>query len=308
MNNILQQSHVRAGPPPALLFEMIRSFVTLAATLNLSHAVKELGSTRQTLRRHISSLEEAMGMKLFTVDERRYQLSPEGEAALPVAKDILARGITWLRGGTTALSTLQYFKAHVGEWDFYQEQKPIGLLWEESSLLLRETFRAWSMASGQIEAPALAHVRPHLIVYRESGESWITVEFGERSAYVEWFGLDYARSSIGRPIANLPAGEEFGHMLNQAFYDIQATQLARLDHVFTRMPNPDGVGWAPMAYQRLMMAGFFPDGSPAVMTLVVPSTNVSIRGVDPASLDELVDIGTPKFDPESAVFERIAMG
>ncbi|MEP3512466.1 MAG: hypothetical protein ABJN38_11970, partial [Lentilitoribacter sp.] len=37
----------------ALLHEMIRSFTTLARTLNLSHAVKELGSTRQTLRRHI---------------------------------------------------------------------------------------------------------------------------------------------------------------------------------------------------------------------------------------------------------------
>ena len=40
-----------------LLFEMIRSFTTLAQTLNLSHAVAELNSTRQTVRRHISQLE-----------------------------------------------------------------------------------------------------------------------------------------------------------------------------------------------------------------------------------------------------------
>ena len=59
------------APAPALLFEMIRSFVTLATTLNLSHAVAELGTTRQTLRRHIQQLEEAMNTALFEVDARR---------------------------------------------------------------------------------------------------------------------------------------------------------------------------------------------------------------------------------------------
>jgi DNA-binding transcriptional LysR family regulator len=50
-----------------LLFEMIRSFSKLAKTLNLSHAVHELSSTRQTVRRHIASLEEIKGENLFEV-------------------------------------------------------------------------------------------------------------------------------------------------------------------------------------------------------------------------------------------------
>lgn len=302
----LAQNDIESAPP-ALLFEMIRSFVTLARTLNLSHAVKELGSTRQTLRRHIASLEAELGAPLFIVDDRRYQLSEKGEASLAGAKDILARGKTWLRGASSSHGNLQFLQAHVGEWDFYQEQKPIGLIWEGSSLLLRETFRAWSMSCGQIESDNLAHVRPYLLVYRESGTEWLCVEFGERSAYVGWFGLDYARSSIGRPIALLPAGEEFGHMLNQAFHDVQATQLARLDHVFTRMPRPDGEGWEPIAYQRLMMAGFFPDGSPAVMTLVVPTPKVLIRNLEPEKLAGLVDIGMQEFDKNEAKFEGISM-
>ena len=124
-------------PPPALLFEMIRSFVTLAATLNLSHAVKDLSSTRQTVRRHISTLEEEMGAQLFYVDDRRYQLTAAGEAALPGAKDILARGTTWLRGQVSSVGHLQLLKAHVGQWDFYQEQQPIGRIWKDPSLLLR---------------------------------------------------------------------------------------------------------------------------------------------------------------------------
>ena len=48
-------------PSHAILFELLRSFTTLARTLNLSHAVKELRSTRQTVRRHIAQLEEMRG-------------------------------------------------------------------------------------------------------------------------------------------------------------------------------------------------------------------------------------------------------
>ena len=75
----------------SLLHEMIRSFTTLARTLNLSHAVKELGSTRQTVRRHIAQLEEAKGVVLFTIEDRQYYLTEEGARALPEAQDILAR-------------------------------------------------------------------------------------------------------------------------------------------------------------------------------------------------------------------------
>ena len=72
-------------PAPALLFEMIRSFVTLAQTLNLSHAVAQLASTRQTVRRHIQQLEKAMGAPLFTIENRRYSLTKVGVEALPEA-------------------------------------------------------------------------------------------------------------------------------------------------------------------------------------------------------------------------------
>ena len=61
-----------------LLFEMIRSFTTLAKTLNLSHAVSELNSTRQTVRRHIAQLEAVKGETLFTLESRQYHLTEAG--------------------------------------------------------------------------------------------------------------------------------------------------------------------------------------------------------------------------------------
>ncbi|WP_415401626.1 helix-turn-helix domain-containing protein [Tateyamaria sp. SN3-11] len=289
-----------------LLFEMIRSFTTLARTLNLSHAVAELNSTRQTVRRHIAQLEVLRGEQLFCVNDRRYELTEAGEAALPEARDLLLRAKAWAKGQTGSRGALQYLKAQEGDWVFYQQQQPIGRIWRDESVLLRETYRAWTMASCEIEDPCLAHVRPYLMVYRHTDAGWICVEFGEQSAYVNWFGRDYARSSIGRPIARLPAGEEFGRILDQAFHDIETTQAARLDHVYTRMPERHDERQATMVYQRLMMAGFFPDRSPAVLTLVVPTSNVNIEELDEAQRAAITDIDPPNFDPANACFEEIA--
>jgi len=289
--------------PPGLLFEMIRSFVTLAEKLNLSHAVRELGSTRQTVRRHISTLEEAMGVPLFFVDERQYFLTVAGENALPDAKDIMARGTTWLRGQSSSIGHLQHLKAQMDGWDFYQQQQPLGRIWEDRSLLLRETFRAWCMAAGEIENPLFAHVRPYLIIYRKTDQDWICVEFGEKSVYVNWFGRDFARSSIGRPIAQLPAGEEFSHLIYQAFDQVQATQSARLDHVFTLMPRAGGGAHAPVAYQRLILNGFFPDRSPAVMSLIMPVDHPVIAGLEPHKLESLHPVVPIPFETSEARFE-----
>ncbi len=289
-----------------LLFEMIRSFTTLARTLNLSHAVTELNSTRQTVRRHIAQLEELRGEKLFWIKDRRYELTSAGEAALPEAKDLIARAKVWSRGQSGSHGALQYLKAEEGEWVFFQQQQALGDIWNDDSLLLRETYRAWMMSSCEIENPRLAHVRPYLMVYRHSDAGWICVEFGEKSAYVNWFGRDYARSSIGRPIAQLPAGEEFGRLLYQSFHDIQTTQSARLDHVFTRMPKRDDEKQVTLVYQRLMMAGFFPDKTLAVITLVVPTSDVNISDLNEEQRGAITPIDPPDFDPDNAIFEVIA--
>lgn len=290
-----------------LLFEMLRSFTTLAKTLNLSHAVSELQSTRQTVRRHIAQLEVLRGEPLFHVNDRRYELTAAGKAALPEAQELLVRARAWARGQTGSHGVLQYLKAQTGDWVIHQQQQPMARIWSDESILLRETYRAWVMAGGNIEDPCLSHVRPFLMEYRNSENGWICVEFGEESAYVNWFGIDYARSSIGRPIARLPAGEEFGKMLDQSFDEIEATQVARLDHVYTRMPQEGQEPKPPMVYQRLMMGGCFPDGSPAVMSLVVPTANVNIPELSDEEKQKITMIKPPEFDPDNAVFEQLAL-
>ena len=300
-----QASTPEQDVPPALLFEMIRSFVTLASTLNLSHAIKDLGSTRQTVRRHITQLETTMDGPLFALEERQYRLTELGVSVLPGAKDILARGSLWLRGQARSVGQLQHLQAKVGDWEFYQEQQSLGQIWSGSSILLRETFRAWSMSGGEIENLSFAHVRPYVIIYRHTDVGWICVEFGQKSVYVNWFGQDYARSSIGRPISKMPAGEEFSHLIDEAFHEVEAAQMARLDHVFTFMPRGESEKPTPIAYQRLIFSGSFPDKSPAVISLVVPADQVNISGLDLSTVDGLDVVQPLDFTSEDAIFENM---
>ena len=180
---------------------------------------------------------------------------------------------------------LQHLTAKKGDWVFFQQEQPLSEIWvNDDNLLMRETFRAWAMSGGEIENKLMQHVRPFLIVFRHTAAGWVCTEFGEQSYYVAWFGQDFARSSIGRPLRQMPAGEEFATMLDEAFHRVEATQSSRLDYVFTYMPKIDGGTSHPVKYQRLMMGGRFPDGSSAVLSLISPKSNLEISGLDDESV------------------------
>lgn len=290
--------------PPALLFEMMRSFVTLARTLNLSHAVRDLGSTRQTVRRHIILLEELVGTPLFGIDDRRYTLTQAGIDALPEATNLIGRATMWLKGSARHHNDLQRVSHRQPDgWSFDQQQHPLSRVWDHQSILMRETLRGWAMSGGHIEAPELAHVRPYLIVYRRTPAGWITVEFGEESFYVKWFGWSAARSNIGSAIGSLPGGPDFARLLEQPFDEVTNTQSARLDHLITEAPKGDDGKLTPIHYARLMMGGRFPDGSEALFALVEPEPNIDIEGVDNDALEPIPADVLLNFDESLAKFE-----
>ncbi|TMM53064.1 LysR family transcriptional regulator [Sulfitobacter sabulilitoris] len=284
---------------------MIRSFTMLAQTLNLSRAVRELGSTRQTVRRHIATLEETMGVPLFVVEDRQYRLSPQGELALPEAKEILARGKVWVQGKSYHVAGMQRL-AHIEPdgWCFYQQHQPLNSIWTDRSPFLREVHRAWAMSGGEIEHDCLSHVRPYLMVYRDTPSGWICVELGERSFYALWFGWTDARSSIGRPIAEFPGGTEFATMLTLPFRDIQTTRGTRLDQIATLIPRGQPDNLLPATYERLLMGGQFPDGSFALIAAVDRAREIRIEGLDSQLLDRMPSDVHLDFDPGLAKYER----
>ena len=292
MNKMMTSSEKLAGAaasvPPALLYEMIRSFTTLARTLNLSHAVQELNSTRQTLRRHISQLEDSMGRVLFFVEDRRYHLTPEGQEALPEAEDILARGKIWVEGRTRHVDGMMRLSHEAPNgWSFYQQQQSLKHLWDSESEILRDALSAWTLSKGELEHPAFQAIRPCVLVYRDSPSGWICVEVGENSFYTQWWGWKYARSSVGRPLAQFPGGPEFERMLNYPFREVEANGGMRLDEVVTQIPRePDGP-LIPLAYKRLLLGARFPDHSFALIAVVDRSREIHIAGLDQTVLQQM---------------------
>lgn len=270
-------------PSQSILFELLRSFTTMARTLNLSHAVKELKSTRQTVRRHISQLEELRGEPLFELVDRQYKLTEAGRSALPEAEDLLARGMAWTQNHSAhshGLFTVNY--SVPGVFEYHLQQHPISRVWENGSELMRNAVHAWAMASGQIEDSAMAIMRPHILIYRRQGDSWLCCEIGEESAFATWFGWAKARSSIGSTVEAMPGGEVIASLMNEPLSYIERCHGLRLDHVFTRIPRTEGGEVIPMSFQRLTMGGQFPDGSFALISVVQRTHDIDIPHLDEA--------------------------
>ncbi|MFK7746042.1 MAG: LysR family transcriptional regulator [Roseobacter sp.] len=269
----------------ALLHEMIRSFTTLARTLNLTHAVRELGSTRQTLRRHIALLEELKGVELFVVKDRQYKLTDEGARALPEALEILARGSSWLMGHISHYSGMQHVHAVLpDESHFWLQEQPMGEVWASKRTLLRECLRAWALSGGDLESEQMQHVRPYFMVYRNSPNGWICVEIGDLASYVSWYGWATARSSIGRALYGLPGGDDFAHLMVEPFEDVAIHQNSRIDHIHTQLKRETDGPHIPLNYRRLLLAGRFPDGSFALISVLDRCFDINIDGL---GIDEI---------------------
>jgi len=265
-----------------ILFELLRSYTVLARTLNLSKAVRELGSTRQTVRRHITLLEEHKGEALFRLEDRQYYLTEAGKRSLREAQDLLARGQAWLDNCSGHINGL-YHLAFGGDSDhpYYLQQHPLSRLWVDSSPLLQEAFQSWAKSKGELENPDFAAIRPYLMVFRRLEDDWICIEIGNKSSYATWYGWQWERSSIGRGIADLPGGTRFANLLAQPFYDIRAQAGVRLDHIHTHIGDKTGEKMVPISYQRLLMGCRFPDGSFALAALIDRTHNIEIDGLDP---------------------------
>lgn len=283
---------------PALLHEMMRSFTALARTLNLSQAVDDLGSTRQTVRRHITQLEEAMQGKLFDVQQRRYTLTEMGARAVAPAQLLLDQGGVWYQGQFQNVGGMLRFSFEgEGGWIYHQQEQPISVVWSCKSDLMRAAMKAWTMSEGKLESEHMARVRPYMLAYREITEGWICVEVGERSFYSNWFGWAQARSSVGRNLNQFPGGEEFASLANAPFADINGGHGVRFDQVVTRMRLSDDGPMQLIAFDRLLLGVQMPDGSHAIVSVVDRACEIRISDLDPAMLEDVPKRAAVEFLP-----------
>jgi hypothetical protein len=276
------------GKHHPLLFEMLRSFVVLAETLNLSHAITHLGSTRQTVRRHIAQLETLKGGALFHVCDRQYALSDMGAACLPEALELLAQGEAWLEGHSRLLDGLQLISLEREDGRFYhQQQHPLSKLQHSSGDLLRRSLTAWAQTGGYLEAPEIQDIREYCTVFRLVNGLWIYTEVGEKSAFSQWVGWAQARSVVGMPMDPNPRGSQLNCLKRAAFTEVEQKGSARVDHIFTLISRSEESEPQPLAYERLLTAMQYPDGSTAVMAMCRPCYEIDIEGITAEQIQKM---------------------
>ncbi|MDQ1186964.1 LysR substrate-binding domain-containing protein [Agrobacterium larrymoorei] len=72
-----------------LNLQHLASFVTLEQTMSFTQTAERLGIGQSTVSQHIQRLEASLGQKLIARDTHRVRLTPEGEALLGYARNML---------------------------------------------------------------------------------------------------------------------------------------------------------------------------------------------------------------------------
>lgn len=277
---------------------MLRAFVTLGKSLNLTKTCEKLGVTRQTVRRHINDLEGIKGKALFSVENREYSLTPFGKALIVDAEIILRQLQAW--SGQSRLTRRSYNWLEAAQYldscgrEFFSQQHPIIQLAENGLPIMKRALAAWGQAHTQIEDAAMADIRPYLVIYRKNPNGWVCVEIGVQSAYARWFGWAWSKSAIGKLSEADNAGDDYNDFISGAYARIHGEGGVRLDHLFAHLPRETSDEPIPISFQRLLMGCVFPDGTPGLAVLVLMTNQIEINelrndGVSYVSDDLVMD-------------------
>ena len=263
---------------------MLRSFVAFARSLNLSHAVNQLGSTRQTVRRHVDMLQELRREKLFVLVDRQYVLTDEGLLALVEAEQILQLADAWMRNEIKVVNglTAVRFQSQSGI-PYFSQQHAIDTIWTTGTPLIQKGLLCWMESRTWLEAPEFDAVRDYLLAYRRHRDDWLCVSIGEKSSYATWLGWAWAKSAVGHPLSDDPMASAADQYVSQSYDNVLRSGGIRIDHVYTQIARQHGGVPDPISYQRLIMRCMFPNGDHALVTLVDRTPAVQIVDV---SLDD----------------------
>ncbi|MDJ0628812.1 MAG: LysR family transcriptional regulator [Rhodobacter sp.] len=271
------------GDRVELSVDMLRSFVTLARTLNVSEAATEIGVTRQTFRRYLNDLEVIRGGKLLTLKRGRYALTTLGSQFLQDANEILWRVRSCDIRNRYSLRKIDGFEhaQYLGTdgRKFYSQQHSLSSVSSTGLPLLKEMLRAWGASGTQLDHSQMDAIQRYLVVYRRSSRGWICADIGERSAYGRWFGSAWAKSARGALSEDDQVGDEFNTFISRAYSEIYFGGSIRLDHLFAYLPREGYEEPQPVNFQRILAGCVFPDGQQALAVLVAITNRIEIQAL-----------------------------
>jgi hypothetical protein len=80
--------------------------------------------------------------------------------------------------------------------------------------------------------------------------------------------------------------DEYNEFSGGAYSRIYDEGGVRLDHILAHLPK-DGGEPQPGSFQRLLLGGVFPDGTPGLILLAAITEKVDIESLDPAQLPKM---------------------
>ncbi len=271
---------------PANLYRILRSFLTLAETLNLSKTTKALQVTRQSVRRHIDWLEDQTGCRLFTYEHNQFGLTSAGSSWMSEVSNLLDQTELLFGASSTLINGLPsvHFKI-TDDHQFFAQQHPVVKVWNDKTPpLIKRGLEAWVLSQSALDHQAMQVIRPFLLVYRQLRSQWVCTEVGEKSSYATWLGPTWARSAVGQAYDDDPIKSQADQFMLRAHAAVSRTGFPWYDHISTKFPRRESGELVPVNYQKLVMPCHFPDGSPAVAILVARTDNVTIEGLDPKDI------------------------
>lgn len=271
---------------PANLYSVLRSFLRLAETLNLSKTTDDLQITRQSVRRHVDQLEELSGTPLFTHEHNQYGLTPAGTRWMSEISTLMGQFDILFGTSSRMVNGMPSVKITISdEHRFYAQQHPIVRIWDDGTPpLIKRGFEAWALGKSALDHEAMQTVRPYLLVYRQLRSEWVCTEVGEKSSYATWLGTTWAKSAIGQAYDDDPIKSQADQFMLKAHNTVSRTGAPWYDHISTKFPRRESGELVPVNYQKLVLPCHFPNGSPAVAVLVARTDNVSIEGLSSSDI------------------------
>jgi hypothetical protein len=208
------------------------------------------------------------GGTLFDVGDRHYRLTPLGAEIFPEARELVAAAENWVNARVKTLNGLQHLSYDHSENWFFHQQHALGKALTSQNDMLREVIIAWATSRGNLGHDEMRKVRPVCNIFRRIQGNLVFAEVGRESAFARWVGPDRADSCVGLPTNSLPANHQVIHLLNDPYTEVENTHVPRLDHIHTVVPRGKENVVTPISYERLLLAAHFPDGSPAIVSVV----------------------------------------
>jgi len=276
---------VQTKLPKNLIF-LLRIFLAVADTPNITKAAKKMSISRVTLQNRLKDLEELCGYKLLEFDtHNRYKLTAKAEKWAVKVKH-------WLRQGEDIMSVSdkhaeEFVNGFSNKHDApcYYQQHPLNCLWESDTPYLKTMMQSWLSAEGQFNNSELAHVCENAILARQHYDEFIIMGIGGKAAIMDWLGKESCLSAIGIPLSSTAVSTKADDTITDSYRKAILQGAPLYEHVSMELPRPEMGTNVRAYYRRLILPCKLPDQSPMIASVVEISDNITIDDLETMSVN-----------------------